>query len=568
VVDPDEDDFEARPTTPWVRSVVSGVDLLRNPKYNKGMAFTEEERDRLYLRGLLPPAVMNQNTQEQRVLTNVRAIADPLDKYTHLMALQERNELLFFHTVMNNLEELMPVVYLPTVALACQKYGLIFRRPRGLFISIQDKGRIFSLLKNWPERNVRHVIVSDGESVLGMGDLGIQGMGVAVSKVNMLVACGGLHPSRCLPVTIDVGTDNEDLLRDPFYIGLRHRRVRGEAYDDLMREFVEAIKRRFGQQVMINFEDFSTVNSSRLLLEFRGDSCTYNDDVQGNATVALAGLLGAVSHIGEGKLSDHTFLFAGQGTHGTSMAELLATYISRRTGEPVTAVRQRMWLFDSGGLVVRSRGESLHEHKLPYAHDHEECSDLYSAVKAINPSVLIGATMRAPQVASFSEDVVRHMATNHDRPIIFAMTQPDNRNECSAEDAYHWSDGRAVFASGILEKPVQMADGRWMKPGAALTQFVFPGICLGTSISGATRLREEMFISAAEALAGQVLEEDKKLGAVFPRLSQIQDVSASVAKAVAGRAYDLNLATSLPRPKDLLAAAKAKMYNPMYRRYR
>ncbi|KAH6556960.1 hypothetical protein KP509_1Z146000 [Ceratopteris richardii] len=315
-------------STPWVRTVQSGIDLLRNPKYNKGMAFTKVERDRNHLHGLLPPAYMSQDLQVQRVMSNVRDTDSDLQKYIFLMALQERNEKLFFRVLLEYLDELLPIVYTPTVGIVCQKYGLLFRRPRGLFISINDKGQVMELLKNWPERHLRVIVVTDGERVLGLGDLGVQGMGIPVGKITLYSACGGIPPHECLPVTIDVGTNNESLLKDPFYPGTHQRRIQDELYDELIDEFMDAVKKRYGDTVLVQFEDFANKNAFRLLLQYRGSHLVFNGDIQAVGAVALAGIIAALPLTG-GKVSDHTFLFRGAGETGTGIAELLATYISK-----------------------------------------------------------------------------------------------------------------------------------------------------------------------------------------------------------------------------------------------
>lgn len=574
-------DFDegTKAATPWVRTVISGVELLRNPKYNKGMAFTDEERDRLYLRGLLPPCVMPQSVQVERVITNLRALKTPLQKYSFLVGLQERNERLFYQVLVENVDELKPIIYAPTVGQACQKYGLLFRRPRGLFISMADRGRVYSILKNWPERDVKLICLTDGERVLGLGDLGIQGMGIAVSKVQCYTAFGGLDPANTLPVCIDAGTDTESLLDDPFYIGLRHKRVRGEPYDELIDEFVMAAQRRFGQTVLFQFEDFGNSNSLRLLNEYRGRANCFNDDIQGTAASMLAGIIAALPIIG-GSLSDHTYLFAGAGETGCGMADLLALAISRQQKIPLPEARKRIWLIDSKGLVTRDRAEHLADHKLPWAHQGPAgCTDLLSAVKALKPTCLIGVRRHMLSYATgsclhsekgrglFNQEVVEAMAENNERPLIFALSRPVENTECKPSDVYRWSNGRAVYASGCMQPAVTLDDGRTLAPLNSTSCYIFPGLGLGALMSGAERLRDEVFISAAEALASQVTDEDRAAGSVYPPFSKVREISLHVAKAVAQTVHEQGLATRKPRARDLLQEARSWMYDPSYRVY-
>ncbi|CAI5526388.1 unnamed protein product [Closterium sp. Naga37s-1] len=559
----DSDNDHSVDVTPWVRSVASGVDLLRNPKYNKGLAFTEEERARLYLNGLLPAGYMSQDHQVDRVLANLKEAQSDLQRYVFLMALQERNERLFYRVLVDHVEQLMPIVYTPTVGLACERFGLLFRRPRGLFVSQRDRGRVMELLKNWPERRVRAIVVTDGERVLGLGDLGVQGMAIAVGKLTLYTACGGIHPAECLPVTIDVGTNNQALLKDPFYPGLRQPRATGEEYDELIDEFMEACKQRFGSDVLIQFEDFANHNAFRLLFQYRGTHLVFNDDIQGTAAVALAGLLAARPLLGS-SLSSQTILFFGAGEAGTGIAELLATAISREANISLAEARGRIWLVDSKGLVVRSRVDSLQPHKVPFAHDHPESADLVETIHAIRPTALIGVS---GQAGTFTQPVCEAMAQLNERPVVFALSNPTSLSECTAEDAYKWTQGRAIFASGSPFPPVEM-DGKRFVPGQGNNAYVFPGIGLGCLMCGATRMRDEMFLAAAEALAAQVSDDDREQGRVYPPIWKIRQISAHIAKAVAAKAYDLGVATNLPKPPDLLSYAFSKMYNPHYRSFR
>ncbi|KAA0065051.1 NADP-dependent malic enzyme [Cucumis melo var. makuwa] len=549
--------------TPWTVSVASGYSLLRDPIYNKGLAFSEKERDAHYLRGLLPPALLDQELQqERRMMHNLRNYEVPLHRYIAMMDLQERNERLFYKLLIDNVEELLPVVYTPTVGEACQKYGSIYRRPQGLFISLKEKGKILEVLKNWPERNIQVIVVTDGERILGLGDLGCQGMGIPVGKLSLYTALGGIRPSACLPITIDVGTNNEQLLNDEFYIGLRQKRARGQEYMELLDEFMYAVKKNYGEKVLIQFEDFANHNAFELLSRYSSSHLVFNDDIQGTASVVVAGLLAALKLVG-GTLADHTFLFLGAGEAGTGIAELIALEISKQTGAPIEETRKKIWLVDSKGLIVQSRFESLQHFKKPWAHDHESIKDLYGAVQAIKPTVLIGTSGVGK---TFTKEVVEAMASFNEKPLILALSNPTSQSECTAEEAYTWSQGRAIFASGSPFDPVEY-DGKVFVPGQANNAYIFPGFGLGLIMSGTIRVHDDMLLAASEALAAQVSQENYDKGLIYPPFTNIRKISANIAAKVAAKAYELGLASRLPRPKDLVKFAESCMYSPRYRSY-
>nr|AGH32501.1 malic enzyme [Stylosanthes guianensis] len=549
--------------TPWNFSVSSGSTLLRDPRYNKGLAFTEKERDAHYLRGLLPPAVFNQELQEKRLMYNLRQYEVPLHRYMALMDLQERNERLFYKVLIDNVEELLPVVYTPTVGEACQKYGSIFRRPQGLYISLKEKGKILEVLKNWPEKNIQVIVVTDGERILGLGDLGCQGMGIPVGKLSLYTALGGVRPSSCLPITIDVGTNNEKLLNDEFYIGLRQKRATGKEYAELLDEFMCAVKKNYGEKVLIQFEDFANHNAFDLLAKYSSSHLVFNDDIQGTASVVLAGLLASLKLVG-GNLADHTFLFLGAGEAGTGIAELIALEISKQTKAPVEETRKKIWLVDSKGLIVSSRLGSLQHFKKPWAHEHEPVKELVDAVKAIKPTVLIGSSGVGK---TFTKEVVETMASLNKKPLILALSNPTSQSECTAEEAYTWSKGQAIFASGSPFDPVEY-EGKVFVPGQANNAYIFPGFGLGLIMSGAIRVRDEMLLAASEALAAQVSQENYDKGLIYPPFTNIRKISAHIAANVAAKAYELGLASNLPQPKDLVKYAESCMYSPGYRNYR
>ena len=535
-----------------------GVDWLHNPVFNKGTAFTEAERDLLGLRGLLPPHVQSMDEQVRRVMANFRSKASDLERYIQIVGLQDRNETLFYRVVMDNLEELMPIIYTPTVGKACQEYGHIFRRSRGFYVSINDRGRVEDILRNWPTREVKVIVVTDGERILGLGDLGASGMGIPVGKLSLYTACAGIHPTQCMPATIDVGTDNAALLADPLYIGLRQKRIRGAEYDAFVEEFMLAVDKLF-PGVLVQFEDFGNQNAFRLLDRYRERACTFNDDIQGTGAVALAGVLSALRLTG-GKLADHRILFLGAGEAGLGIAENIVNVLMG-DGLSLAEARKRCWFVDSKGLIVKGR-EQLTEHKLHYAHDQAPCADLLSAIKAIKPSMLMGVS---GQPKTFTREIISLMAEMNQRPVIFALSNPTSKAECTAEEAYLWTNGRAVFASGSPFAPVRLNDTT-LVPGQGNNAYIFPGVGLGIICSGGRRVTDSMFIAAARTLAGLVRESELAEGRVYPSLSRIHEVSQAIAVAVAEEAFARNLNTH-SRPEDLAAYVRSQMFRPEYPDY-
>ena len=550
----DDGDTRRNPGAPAPR----GMGLLQDPVLNKGTAFTEAERDAFGIRGLLPPHVCTQEQQVARVLENFRRKTTDLEKYINLTALHDRNESLFFRILIDYPDETTPIVYTPTVGLACQQFGHIFQRPRGIFVSAKDRGRVASVLRNWPRRDVAIIVVSDGERILGLGDLGANGMGIPVGKLSLYTACAGVPPTACLPVLLDVGTNNPELLKDPLYLGLQQPRLRDADYDALVDEFVTAAREVF-PGVVIQFEDFANRNAFRLLERYRDRIPTFNDDIQGTAAVALAGILSALRITG-GKLGEQTLLFQGAGEAATGIAELVVAAMVAEGLDPAAA-RQRCWLFDSKGLVVRNR-TGLAAHKLPFAHDRPPEDTLLGAVTALWPTAIIGV---AAVGGAFTEDIVHKMAAINARPIVFALSNPTSKAECTAEQAYRWSEGRALFACGSPFDPVTIG-GQLFVPRQGNNSYIFPGIGLGVIASRASRVTESMFMTAARMLAHQVTAEDLAQGSLLPPLKNVRDVSAHIAAAVAAVAFREGLA-QVPQPADLLAFVKSKMYEPSYVTY-
>ena len=533
-----------------------GIEVLHDPSLNKGTGFTEEERDELHLRGLLPPRRLSQEQQVEKVLENFRAAGSPIAQHVYLIALADRNERLFYRVVIEHLDEMMPIIYTPTVGLACQLYGHIWRRPRGLFVTANDRGRIADVLRNWPHPAVRAIVVTDGERILGLGDLGANGMGIPVGKLSLYTACAGVDPASCLPITLDVGTENTALLADPLYVGLPQRRLPQAEYDTLIDEFMEAVHAVF-PRALVQFEDFSNKNAFRILDRYRGSACCFNDDIQGTASVTLAGLYSAMRVLGSTALGSQTILFLGAGEAGTGIADLVVRAMMEE-GLSEEAARGRCWFVDSKGLLVRQR-LNLAEHKIPYAHDHPPVADLLSAVKRLQPTALVGVS---GQPHMFDRPVVEEMSRINERPIIFALSNPTSNSECTAEQAYTWSGGRAIFASGSPFARLTYGGATYV-PGQANNAYAFPGIGLGVIASGARRVVEEMFHVAARTLASQVSDADLAHGNLFPPLSRIRDISAAIAASVAQVAYSQELAT-VTKPRDLEAAIAAEMYQPYY----
>ena len=441
-----------------------GVKILHDPVRNKGTAFTDAERDELNLRGLLPPRVHSMAVQELRVLANIREKTSDLEKYLYLIALQDRNENLFYRVVMNNIEEMMPLIYTPTVGKACQEFQHIYRRPRGFYVTMEDKGKIKEILKNWPHKDARIIVVTDGERILGLGDLGADGMGIPIGKLSLYTACAGIPPTQCLPVMFDVGTNNEELLNDPLYNGLERRRVRGKEYDELFAEFIDAAKEVF-PGILIQIEDFGNTNAFRLLKQYRDTTCLFDDDIQGTGAVAVAGLIASMRITGA-KLSDQRVLFLGAGEAGIGIADVFVAAL-REEGMPEDEARKHCWFVDSRGLLCAGR-DNIAVHKEPYAHEHEYIDNLLDAVKALKPTALLGLS---GQPQTFTKEVVEAMAAHNERPIIFALSNPTSQAECTAEQAYTWTDGQAIFASGSPFDAVKLGN-RLLVPGQGNNAYI------------------------------------------------------------------------------------------------
>ena len=533
----------------------TGYDLLRNPRLNKGTAFTQEQRRAFRLEGLLPPAVTTLALQVARRHAEIAALDHDLQKYLVLSDLQTRNETLYYAILMSDPAAYMPIVYTPTVGKACQKFAHIFREARGMYLPISVRGRLKELLTNWPEADVRFIVVTDGERILGLGDLGAGGMGIPIGKLSLYTACAGVPPQYCLPIVLDVGANNQVLLDDPLYQGLRQHRVRGEEYLAFVDQFVMAVEQLY-PKCCIQWEDFANFNAVPLLARYRNKICTFNDDIQGTAGVALAGIYGALRITG-GKLAQQRFLFLGAGSAATGIAELISLAMERE-GVDLAAARQRNALFDINGLLVTSR-KDLADFQKPFAQDVPAVSTFVEAVEALKPTGIIGVST-VPKL--FNREVIEAMAKINERPIIFPYSNPTSRSECTAEEAYRWSGGRAVFASGSPFPPVEI-DGRHFVSGQGNNVYIFPAMGMAVFATEATRVTEDMFIVAAQAVAEQVTQENLSMGLIYPPQSHILNASLHVAERIAACIFEKGPAR-VPRPDDIGALIRARAYRPVY----
>jgi len=555
--------FEAKSRTlgiPWQH----GYNLLKNPESNRGTAFNMAERDALGLHGLLPAAVPTIEEQEHRALWNLNRMTDPLDKYVYLSNLSKSNQTLFYRVLTNNIKTMMPIVYTPTVGKACQEFSHIFSRPQGIFITINDLGKVKSVLSNWPRRDVRAIVFTDGERILGLGDLGACGMGIPIGKLALYSAVAGVPPSQTLPVVLDTGTDNKAFLADPMYIGLRQPRVRDSRYDALVVEFMTAAEDLFGPDCILQFEDFANANAFRLLDLHRNNFNTFNDDIQGTAGVVLAGIYSA-AHESKQPLTEQKFLFSGAGSAGIGIGELMAQAISIDFKVPIEQTRAQMWFMDSKGFVFQNRASGgINHEKAPFAHPlgavgepAPDLTDITEVVRFLKPTALIGVSA---QGGLFVDSCLALMGEQNARPLIFPLSNPTSKAECTATAAYTLTQGRAIFASGSPFDPVTI-NGKTLVPGQGNNSYIFPGLALGVIASRARRIPDTLFITAAKTLAGLVSDADRATGNLYPDLNDIGEASVHIAVAVAERAYELGLAHALPKPADMLAAVRACQYN-------
>jgi len=546
----------------------SGPALLADPVANKGTAFSADERAALHLDGLVPPAVCTIEQQLARVYENFRAKQTPLERYIHLAGLQDRNETLFFRLVLEHIEEMIPVLYTPVVGEACQKFSHIYRRPRGLYISYEHRDHIAEILANHAG-SPAIIVVTDGERILGLGDQGVGGMGIPIGKLCLYTACAGIPPDRTLPIMLDVGTDNRDLLNDPMYLGMRHPRIRGAAYQSFVDRFVDAV-RTLWPNAVLQWEDFLKANAITQLERFRDQLCSFNDDIQGTAATVVAGVYGAL-RITQHRMSAQRVVIAGAGASAHGIADLLVAAL-RDDGLTLSQARARIATVDSQGLVASDRQE-MESFKATYARPAGElagyrCSDpqhitLEETILNFKPTILIGTSGTA---GVFSESVVRAMSSINARPIVFPLSNPTSKSECTAEEAVRWSDGRAIIATGSPFAPVSYR-GRTYRIGQGNNVFVFPGVGLGLWVGRVRRVTDSMFLDAARALAAQVSDADLAAGAVYPDVTRIRDCAHAVACAVIRRAV-VEEHTEPALMHGLEETVRSAMWFPRYRSVR
>ena len=552
-----------------IETALSGYELLNDPLLNKGTAFTEEERDAFDLYGLLPPHVATLDLQVQRRLEAFRALGNDLQKYVFLRGLQDTNETLFYALLTRHIEELMPIVYTPTVGLGCQQFSHIFRKPRGLFLSLPQQERMRRILAHPRFDGVEAIVVSDGERILGLGDQGAGGMGIPIGKLSLYTACAGLHPSTTLPILLDVGTDNRQLLDDPLYIGWRHERVRGALYDEFVAAFVDAVRARWSH-VLLHWEDFALGNANRLLARYRDQLCSYNDDIQGTAAVTVGAILSAINVTGV-PLGEQRVAVLGAGSAGTGVSALIARAMVE-AGVSEADARSRFYLVDRDGLLVEGAGP-LQPFQAPFAQRRERVAGwalksagriaLIDVIANAHPTVLIGTS---GQAHAFAEPVVREMTKHAARPVIFPLSNPTERSEATPQDLMAWTQNRAVVGTGSPFPPIRR-NGRPFRVDQTNNAYVYPGVGLGAIAVKASRISDAMFLAAARTIADLSPAKRDREANLLPPLAESRKLSFHVAVAVAEQAVAEGLA-QCPPDRDIAAAVRAKMWEPVYAAYR
>jgi malate dehydrogenase (oxaloacetate-decarboxylating)(NADP+) len=535
--------------------VLHGAALLGDPIRNKGTAFTREERSLYGLEGLLPYSVDTVDQQVERVLEHLDAKPTDLERYIYLTGLEDRNETLFYRTVMSDPARFIPILYDPTVAYACLTFGHIYRRARGMYISRDMKGRIADVLRNWPQQDVRFLCVSTGGRILGLGDIGANGMGIPIGKLQLYTACAAVPPTTLLPVLLDIGTTNDALRADPLYLGLREKPLSERELDELVNEFVQAVQEVF-PNCCLHFEDWKGTDAIRLLKRYRDKVLCYNDDIQGTASVTLAGLITALQIL-DAPLTEQRILFLGAGSAGIGIANLIAADMQTK-GLSEAQACSRISMFDINGLLEPSRSDLSEDQKV-YAHRAAPSKDLAETIEKLKPTILIGVSTKG---GAFDQRVVEAMSRANERPIIFALSNPTEKAECSAEQAYAWSKGKALFAAGV-QFPNVTLNGETFYPGQANNFYIFPAVGLATYVARPKRLTDACFIAAAQACADQVGPHLRAKGMLFPSQASILEQEVTTAVRVAEFMFDQGLA-QVERPRDIRAWIQGQLYKPHY----
>jgi malate dehydrogenase (oxaloacetate-decarboxylating)(NADP+) len=534
--------------------IKTGIEALKDKKISKSTAFTREERGKLKLRGLLPYSSIGQDVQISRVMSNFRTKTSNIEKYIFLSALQDRNERLYFELISKHLEELLPIIYTPTVGEVCMRFSHIYRIDKGFYITPEDKGDIKWLLRNWPEPDVKIIVVTDGSRILGLGDLGVNGIGISIGKLSLYTAGAGINPAQCMPIVLDLGTNNAALREDLLYLGWPHPRLEGEAYAEMIDEFINAVQEVF-PSALIQFEDFVTPNAYGILNKYKDQVLCFNDDIQGTASVALSGIMASARITGR-KFEDTKIMFLGAGSAATGIADLLLLSLKLK-GLSDEEAKSKIWFVDIDGLLVMSR-KNLMSHNAIYAQDTESMTFI-DAVNTIQPHILIGASGAG---GAFTKEVIEAMCMHNERPVIFALSNPTANSECTANQAYEWSNGKAIFASGSPFGEIEF-DGKTYKPGQGNNVYIFPGLGLGAMVSQAKYIPESVFMTAAQILSEQVEEEDLEKGSVYAKMSNLRDISFKIARGVAEEIFEKGL-SRIDRPENIDEYIKSFIYNSKY----
>ena len=532
-----------------------GIELLHDPSLNKSTAFTEAEKQAFGIVGLVPDVTETEDLQLSRVMMQLAHKNTDLDRYIYLVNLLDHDETLFYRTVMSDPARFLPIVYDPTIGEACLTFGHIYRQPRGMYLSITRRGKVKEILQNWPQKDVRFICVTDGGRILGLGDLGANGAGIPIGKLQLYTACAGVPPQYLLPMYLDAGTNNEQYLRDPLYLGMRKTRPSTEDLYSFVDEFVEAVQEVF-PRCCLHFEDWTGVDAVHLLQRYRDKYCVYNDDVQGTAGITLAGMINACKLKGT-KLKDEKYLFLGAGSAGIGLADLLCSALVGQ-GMALKEAQSQVYMFDVNGLLESTR-KDLVDFQKPYAHKHAPTREFAAAIGSIKPTTIIGVSTIG---GAFNQKVVETMARINERPVILALSNPTEHAECTAEEAYTWSKGKAIYAAGVQFEPVH-CNGQTFLPGQANNFYIFPAVGMAIFATQAKRVTDEMFIEAGQAVADQVPDDLLKQGLLYPLQSNILETEIQTAARVAKLVFDLGLAR-VERPADMVAFIRGHVYKPKY----